>query len=290
MRKLEYLVADAIAQGCDTLVTVGPVQSNHTRQTAAAAAMAGLRCELVTKYWNRWGGEKYRCIGNPLLSRILGARPNLIEASGGGRIRIDEEPGFLAVVDRLRAEGCRPYLIPAGASDHPLGGLGYARAAAEVVGQAEAKGIRFKAVVHATSSGSIQAGLVAGLHALGVDFPVVGIDVNGNAARTRATVGRILVSTAERLGTRTPPDTAVEMVEGHAGVGYALPTDEARDAILLMARAEGVLLDPVYEGKGMAGLLGLLAAGRFGPGDDMLFMHLGGTPALHAYASLFEGA
>lgn len=288
VRKLEYLVADALAQGCDTLVTVGPVQSNHTRQTAAAAARAGLQCELVTKYWNRWGGQEYRRVGNPLLSRILGARPNLIEASGG-RIRLDEEPEFLAVVDRLRAEGRKLYLIPAGASDHPLGGLGYARAASEIVAQAEAVGVRFKAVVHATSSGSTQAGLVAGLHALGVALPVVGIEVNGGADRTRAMVSRILLSTAERLG-MSPPDAVVELVEGHAGEGYALPTEQARDAILLAARTEGVLLDPVYEGKGLAGLLALIAAGRFGPGDDVLFLHLGGTPALHAYAPLFEAS
>ena len=144
--------------------------------------------------------------------------------------------------------------------------------------------------MHGTSSGSTQAGLVAGLAALGVDLPVVGIDVNGDGARTRETVARILASTAERLRLATVPEGAIEIVHGHAGDGYALPTDAARDAILLAARTEGVLLDPVYEGKGMAGLLALIAAGRFGQGEDVLFMHLGGTPALHAYAPLFDAA
>jgi 1-aminocyclopropane-1-carboxylate deaminase len=221
------------------------------------------------------------------LSQLLGARQTLIK-SEGGRVRITEEPEFLAIVDQLKAEGRKPYLIPAGASDHPLGGLGYARAVTEIIDQANAAGLRFKAIVHSTSSGSTQAGLIAGLHLLGIDLPVIGIDVNGDGGRTRETVTRILLSTFERLGLVSPADTAVEVVEGHAGAGYALPTEAAREAILLLARTEGVLLDPVYEGKGMAGLLALIAGGRFMPGDDVLFLHLGGTPALHAYAPLFQ--
>jgi len=284
-RKLEYLIADAIAHGADTLVTVGGIQSNHTRQTAAAAAVAGLRCELVQRRWVKRSDPSYENVGNILLSRILGARITIV--AGSGRIGISERP-FQAVVRRLSREGGIPYVIPAGGSDHALGGLGYVRCAQEIVEQSRLANIRFDAIVHATSSGSTQAGLVVGLAGLGAATRVIGIEVNAQGNHTRAMVSKIAKQTAKMLGV-TGDGLQFDVRSGYAGEAYAIPTASSLEAIALLARLEGILVDPVYEAKSLAGLIDLVRHGEFRKEERVLFLHLGGTPALHAYASLFHG-
>jgi 1-aminocyclopropane-1-carboxylate deaminase len=285
-RKLEFVVADALAQGADTVVTVGGIQSNHTRQTAAAAAVAGLRCELVLRHWVDWNDPTYERVGNIFLSRLLGAHITIIP--GNTRVGI-AEPAFTEVMERVRSHGGRPYPIPAGASDHPLGGLGYVNCAQEILMQMQEQDVHIDAIVHASSSGSTQAGLVAGFHANDAALWVIGIDVDGEASELRATVLRIAHATEELLGVSHPlPDGLVDVRSGYAGPAYGQPTDETLAAIKLVAQLEGILLDPVYEGKGMAGLIDLVQRGEFKRTERVLFVHLGGSPALHAYAPLFQ--
>ena len=282
-RKLEYLVSDALAQGADTLVTIGGIQSNHTRQTAAAAARAGLRSVLVLERWVNWPDDNYERVGNILLSRILGAH---IEIAPGS---VASASANLAnAAERVRSLGGVPYVIPSGASDHPLGGLGYLRCALEILQQSEETGLQFSAVVHATSSGSTQAGLVVGFAALSATCRVIGIDVDADAGNTRSTVLRIARSTAALVDARREiADEDVQIAAAYAGDSYGLPSPQTIEAIRLMGRLEGVLLDPVYEGKAMAGLIDMIRRQQFAPSDRILFLHLGGTPALHAYADLF---
>jgi 1-aminocyclopropane-1-carboxylate deaminase len=282
-RKLEYLLSDALAHGADTLVTIGGIQSNHTRQTAAAAARAGLRSVLVLERWVNWPGENYERVGNILLNRILGAH---IEIALGSVASASANLGDAA--ERVRSQGGVPYVIPSGASDHPLGGLGYVRCAREILQQSEDNGLQFSAIVHATSSGSTQAGLVVGCAALGATCRVIGIDVDADADHTRSTVLRIARSTAALVDAgREILDEDVQVAAGYSGDAYGLPTPQTTEAIRLVGRLEGVLLDPVYEGKAMAGLIDMIRHQQFASSDRILFLHLGGTPALHAYADLF---
>jgi 1-aminocyclopropane-1-carboxylate deaminase len=282
-RKLEYLLSDALAQGADTLVTIGGIQSNHTRQTAAAAARGGLRSVLVLERWVNWPDENYERVGNILLSRILGAH---IEIAPGS---VASASANLAnAAERVRSQGGVPYVIPSGASDHPLGGLGYMRCAQEILQQSEENGLQFSAVVHATSSGSTQAGLIVGFAELGTTCRVIGIDVDADAGNTRSTVLRIARSTAALIDARREiVDEDVQIAADYAGDSYGLPSPQTIEAIRLMGRLEGVLLDPVYEGKAMAGLIDMIRHQQFASTDRILFLHLGGTPALHAYADLF---
>lgn len=282
-RKLEYLLPDALAQGADTLVTIGGIQSNHTRQTAAAAARAGLRSVLVLERWVNWPEDSYERVGNILLSRILGAH---IEIAPGSVA--PASVNLAAAAERVRSRGGVPYVIPSGASDHPLGGLGYVRCAQEILQQSEETGLQFSAIVHATSSGSTQAGLVVGLAALGAACRVLGIDVDAAADNTRSTVLRIARSTAALVDARREiSHEDVEVAAGYAGDAYGLPSPQTIEAIRLVGRLEGVLLDPVYEGKAMAGLIDMIRHQRFASTDRILFLHLGGTPAVHAYGDLF---
>jgi 1-aminocyclopropane-1-carboxylate deaminase len=282
-RKLEYLLSDALAQGADTLVTIGGIQSNHTRQTAAAAARAGLRSVLVLERWVNWSDANYERVGNILLSRILGAH---IEIAPGSVASASANLSDAA--ERVRSQGGVPYVIPSGASDHPLGGLGYVRCALEILQQSEKSGLRFSAVVHATSSGSTQAGLIVGFAALGTTCRMIGIDVDADAVSIRSTVLRIARSTAALVDAgREISDQDVQIAADYAGDSYGLPSPQTIDAIRLVGRLEGVLLDPVYEGKAMAGLIDKIRHQQFASSDRILFLHLGGTPALHAYADLF---
>ena len=286
-RKLEFVMGDALAQGADTIVTVGGIQSNHARQAAAAAVIAGLRCELVQRRWVPWEDKHYEVVGNILYSRLLGARVNVVD--GVGRIGT-ADPEFTQVMERVRAEGRRPYPIPAGASDHPLGGLGYALCAQEIVNQAKERGIKFDAIVHATSSGSTQAGLLAGLAALSVTIPVIGIEVDDEPETLKELVPRIARWTLEHLGHDSDrlSDDVVHIRTGYQGPGYGVPTATTVEAIRMAASLETLLLDPVYEGKAMEGLIDLVRKGEFKHGDRVLYIHLGGMPAIHAYASVFE--
>lgn len=273
-RKLELLLADALEQGASVVLTVGAVQSNHCRQTAAAAARAGLDCVLVLRgdappreQWN----------GNLLLNDLLGAR---IWWAG------EDEPSSAldAAAEAERVAGQQPYVIPSGGSN-AVGAAAYALAFEEVWGQAAAQGVDFDRVVFASSSGGTHAGLIVGARAAGYQGQVLGMSVDKTGGHLRETVSVLLTPTAARLGLDLdlgPDDVLVN--DEYLGAGYAVLTDAEREAVRLVARTEGILLDPVYTGKAMAGLLGLIRRGEIGAGERVLFWHTGGTPALFAYA------
>jgi 1-aminocyclopropane-1-carboxylate deaminase len=283
-RKLEYLVADALAQGCDTLVSIGGVQSNHTRQVAAVAARAGLRCVLVQESWVDWPDVVYDRVGNILLSRILGAEVRLVQAEFGIGFKESWEQALADVEKR----GGKPYPIPAGASDHPLGGLGYARWAQEVAEQEKELGVFFDTVVVCSVTGSTQAGMVAGFAAQQRPRRVIGIDGSAKPEETLDQVTRIARATAEliELGRELHDDEVVLDDRYHAGT-YGIPDERTLEAIRLCARLEGMITDPVYEGKSMAGMIDLVTTGEIPKDATVLYAHLGGQPALNAYSALF---
>ena len=284
VRKLEYLAADALAQGCDTLVSIGGVQSNHTRQVAAVAAHLGLKCVLVQEHWVDWDDPGYEVVGNILLSRIMGADVRLSSAGFDIGIR----PSWEEALDSVRESGGKPYPIPAGASDHPLGGLGFARWADEVAEQERALGVRFDTILTCSVTGSTQAGMIAGFAGQDRAQTVLGIDASATVEQTWDQIARIARHTAEAigLGRELADDEIVLLDEWHAGT-YGIPEEKTMDAIRLCARLEGVLTDPVYEGKSMAGLIDLVRDGRIAPGTKVLYAHLGGQPALNAYTKAF---
>ena len=312
-RKLEYLVADALAQGCDTLVSIGGVQSNHTRQVAAAAARLGLRCLLVQESWVDWPDAVYDRVGNILLSRILGAEVRHVEngltppaAASRHRLGPTQQQQLLpwpstssfgigfkqsweqALAD-VEARGGKPYAIPAGASDHRLGGLGYARWAQEVAEQERELGVFFDTVIVCSVTGSTQAGMVAGFAGQERPRRVIGIDASAKPAETLDQVSRIARATAEllELGRDLREDELVLDDRYHAGA-YGIPDERTLEAIRLAARLEGMITDPVYEGKSMAGLIDLAARGEIPKDSTVLYAHLGGQPALSAYSALFR--
>ena len=285
VRKLEWLAADALAQGCDTLVSIGNIQSNHTRQVAAVAAVLGMRCRLVQEEWTRWDDPVYDKVGNILLSRLMGAE-TLLEGEGYSTA---VKETWERALEQVRSEGGKPYPIPAGASDHPLGGLGYADFADELAAQEQAQGIFFDTVVTATCTGSTQAGMVVGFAAQPRRRRLIGIDTAANAAMTRAAVTKIARATAELVGLNRPiTDDAIEIDARYAGPDYGLPDAATIEAIRLAARQEGMLTDPVYEGKSMAGLIAMARGGEIPRGSKVLYVHLGGAPVLSAYWKAFE--
>jgi 1-aminocyclopropane-1-carboxylate deaminase len=282
-RKLEYLAADAVSQGCDTLASIGGVQSNHTRQVAAVAAHLGLASVLVQEHWVDWDDPGYERVGNILLSRIMGADVRLSAA----RFDIAFRPSWQEALDSVAEAGGKPYAIPAGASDHPLGGLGFARWADEVAAQERELGVFFDTVIVCSVTGSTQAGMIAGFAAQERPRKVLGIDASATVAQTWNQIARIARSTAEaiELGRELDDGEIVLLHEWHAGT-YGIPDEKTLDAIRLCARLEGVLTDPVYEGKSMAALIDLVREGRIEPGSRVLYAHLGGQPALNAYANV----
>jgi 1-aminocyclopropane-1-carboxylate deaminase len=284
-RKLEYLVADALAQGCDTLVSIGGVQSNHTRQVAAAAARTGMKCVLVQESWVDWPDVVYDRVGNIQLSRIMGADVRLVEAGFGIGFKESWEQA-LADVD---AAGGKSYAIPAGASDHRLGGLGFAGWAGEVEAQERELGVFFDTVIVCSVTGSTQAGMIAGFAGQERERRVIGIDGSAKPAETREQVARIARATSELigLGRDLREDEIVLDDRYHAGI-YGIPDDQTIEAIRLAGRLEGMITDPVYEGKSMAGLIDLVERGEIGRDSTVLYAHLGGQPALSAYAGLFR--
>jgi 1-aminocyclopropane-1-carboxylate deaminase len=284
IRKLEFLAADALAQQCDTLVSIGNIQSNHTRQVAAVAAALGLKCRLVQEEWTKWDDPAYRQVGNILLSRIMGA--TIVEEGEGYSTAI--KPTFEHALDDVRREGGKPYAIPAGASDHPLGGLGYAQFCDELAQQEAELSVFFDTVITATCTGSTQAGMAVGFAAQNRKRRLIGIDTAANAAMTRAAVSKIARATAERVGLNAPIDDADILVDPRfCGPDYGLPDEQTIAAIRMAARLEGMLTDPVYEGKSMAGLIAMARAGEFSAGSKVLYVHLGGAPALNAYHAAF---
>jgi 1-aminocyclopropane-1-carboxylate deaminase len=284
VRKLEYLVPDALAQGADTLVSIGGLQSNHTRQVAAVAAKLGLKALLVQERWVDWPDVVYDRVGNIQLSRIMGADVRIVDQGFGIGVKASWEQAL----DEVRAHGGVPYAIPAGASDHRLGGLGFANWADEVAEQEARLGVFFDTIIVCAVTGSTQAGMIAGF--AGQDRPrrVIGIDASAKIEETRAQVKKIARNTAELIGLRRDlREDEITVLSGWAGDYYGVPDQSTLDAIRLLGRLEGMIIDPVYEGKSMAGLVGLARSGEIGKDSTVLYAHLGGQPALSAYGSLF---
>ena len=285
VRKLEYLVPDAIAQGCDTLVSIGGVQSNHTRQVAAVAAKIGMKCRLVQEAWVPFNDAVYDRVGNIMLSRIMGAHVELVDVGFDIGIRESWE----RALEDVKAKGGKPYAIPAGASDHPLGGLGYVGFADEVRAQEQELGLKFDYIVVCSVTGSTQAGMVVGFAADGRARNVIGIDASGTPEQTHAQILRIAQNTAEKIGLdKTITADDVILNEDYAYPAYGVPSDETNDAMRLCARMEGMMTDPVYEGKSMQGMIDLVRKGFFPKGSKLLYAHLGGVPAINAYSYLYR--
>jgi 1-aminocyclopropane-1-carboxylate deaminase len=288
VRKLEYLIPDALAAGADTLVSIGGYQSNHTRQVAATAAKLGMKCVLVQENWVDWPDAVNDRVGNIMLSRIMGAEVRLDSAG----FDIGFRDSWKQAIADVQARGGTPYAIPAGASDHKLGGLGFANWAREVAQQEQELGVFFDTVIVCAVTGSTQAGMIAGFAALedAGDRPrrVLGIDASATLEKTREQVGRIARNTAELIGLgRDLRDDEITVLEGWAGDLYGVPVRSTLDAIRLTGQLEGMIIDPVYEGKSMAGLIDLIRSGEIGPDSNVLYAHLGGQPALNAYSALF---
>ena len=282
VRKLEFLVGDALAKGADHLVTQGAVQSNHVRQTAAVAAKLGLACTAVLEHRIETNDNAYLNSGNVLLDRLLGCR---LEYRPGGT---DMQAAIEEVGARLTSEGAKPYLIPGGGSN-AVGALGYAAVALELVTQANEQGLHIDRLVHATGSAGTQAGLIAGLHALSSPVRVLGIGVRQPRDKQEANVLRLAQATATHMGVDRPiPAGAVEANCGYVGAGYGLPTPGMAEAVQLVARLEGIFLDPVYSGKGMAGLIDLIRHGVFKARETVVFLHTGGSSGLFGYADFFN--
>lgn len=284
-RKLEYLIPEALAQGCDTLVTIGGVQSNHTRQVAAVAAHLGMKCVTVQENWVNHHDGLYDRVGNIQMSRILGADVRLVDAGFG----IEFKESWAQALEDVRRAGGKPYAIPAGASDHPLGGLGFVGFAEEVRAQESQMGLRFDYIVVCSVTGSTQAGMIVGFAADGRARRVIGIDASAKPQQTREQILRIARHTAEAVELGHPITEAdVVLDERYAYPEYGLPSQETLEAIRLCARTEGMLTDPVYEGKSMQGMIDMVRQGEFPEGSNVLYAHLGGVPAINGYSYLFR--
>ena len=289
-RKLEYLVPDALAKDADTLVSIGGVQSNHTRQVAAVAAHLGMKAVLVQEHWVDWPDAVNDRVGNILLSRLMGADVRLSPAGFG----IGFKESWKQAIEDVEASGGTPYPIPAGASDHPLGGLGFANWAHEVAAQERELGVFFDTIVVCAVTGSTQAGMIAGFADLEANFGgrprrVLGIDASAKLDETRDQVGRIARATAELVGVgRDLRDDEITVLEGWAGDEYGIPVESTDEAMKLTGRLEGIILDPVYEGKSMAGLIDLVSSGEIPKDSNVLYAHLGGQPAINAYSGRYH--
>ncbi len=285
LRKLEYIVPDAIASGADTLVTIGGVQSNHTRLVAAVAAKIGMKCRLVQESWVPFQDAVYDRVGNILMSRVMGAEIELVDEGFDIGIRESWERALQDVKDK----GGSPYPIPAGASVHKLGGLGYVGFADEVRAQEAALGIRFDYIVVCTVTGSTQAGMVVGFARDGRARNVIGIDASCTPEQTHAQVLDIAQKTAQLIGSGDAISAAdVVLNADYAYPVYGVPSAETNAAIRLVARLEGMMTDPVYEGKSMQGMIALVSSGFFPAGSNVLYAHLGGVPAINGYSYIYR--
>jgi D-cysteine desulfhydrase len=280
-RKLEFVVADALAQGCDTLITVGAVQSNHCRLTLGAAIKEGLKCRLVLE--QRVPGSYDRAAsGNNFLLQLLGVETVAVVDSGA-----DLAGSMRAVADELAREGRKGYVIPGGAST-PLGSLGYVACAEEILAQIFDLGLVLDHIVCASGSGGTHAGLLVGLLGNHAHIQLTGISVRRPQGEQAANIHELAEQTARLLQLPSIPRAAVRALDEWVGPGYSLPSEAMVEAIQLTARLEGILLDPVYTGKAMAGLIALIRRGEFKAGDRVLFVHTGGSPALYAYQSVLR--
>ena len=282
-RKLEFLVGDALAQGADMLVTVGAIQSNHTRQTAAAAAKVGLKCALLHCAWTKDASSTYRQVGNLLISHLMGAELYVDETERP----IDDQGPLQEFMAHLRQLGHNPYLIPGGASEHHLGCMGYIACAAELVVQMAGCGLAFDFLVHCTGSSSTQAGLLAGFAALGFKIRIIGIADDDEIEVKKSRVLQLANDALSELGLAVRvAQQDIEVLVSNSKP-YGIADTQIIDGIRLLARTEGLIADPVYEGRAVRGLLNLANEGRFEKDAKILLMHLGGSPAIHAYAEQF---
>ncbi len=276
-RKLEFLIADALAQGADTVITTGGLQSNHARQTAAAAAKIGLKCELVLPRIVARHDRLYESNGNILLDRLLGATVHVVEDRDDAQQRIEH------LTEVASARGGKAYYIPTGGST-PMGALGYVDAMLECLNQAANAGLAPTHHIVVTGSGGTHAGLLVGLMHANSPQRICGFSVAHTAEQSKSTVRSLAGETAELLGlTRDVEDRQIWVDDEFIGPGYGEPTEAMLEAVTLTARLEGILLDPVYTGKAMAGLIASIRRGQFEPTDQIVFWHTGGTPALYAY-------
>ena len=285
LRKLEYIVPDAIASGADTLVSIGGVQSNHTRMVAATAAKIGMKCRLVQEKWVPHFDGVYDRVGNILLTRLMGADSRLVEDGFDIGIRKSYEEAIQSVKD----EGGKPYGIPAGASVHKYGGLGYVGFAEEIREQEKELGFKFDYFIVCVVTGSTQAGMIVGFAEDNRADRVIGIDASGTYEQTRAQVKQIVNNTAElvELGRKVRDDEII-INPDYAYPAYGVPSEETNEAIRLAARTEALITDPVYEGKSMQGLIDLAKKKFFPEGSKILYAHLGGGPALNGYSSYYK--
>lgn len=284
-RKLEYLVPDALAQGCDTLVTIGGIQSNHTRQVAAVAAHLGMKCVTVQENWVNYYDAVYDRVGNIMLSRLMGAEVRLVNEGFG----IEFKQSWEQALADVRQAGGKPYAIPAGASDHRLGGLGYVGFAEEVRRQERELGFRFDYIIVCSVTGSTQAGMIVGFAAEDRAERVIGIDASAKPEQTREQITRIAQNTAALVELGRPIVAAdIVLDTRYAYPEYGLPSPETLEAMRLAARLEGMITDPVYEGKSLQGMIDLIQRGEIPAGARVLYAHLGGAPALNAYSFLFR--
>ncbi len=282
-RKLEFLVADALAQGADTLVTTGAVQSNHCRLTLAAAVREGLACRLVLEQ-RVPGSYDPEASGNNFLYRLLDVEKVTVVEGGS-----DLAAAMQREADELEADGRHAYVIPGGGST-PLGALGYVACAEELLGQTFEMGLRLDHIVTASGSGGTHAGLVAGVVGASAGIPVTGISVRAEKGAQEGKILDLARRTASLAGASAAiPAEAVTVLDDYVGPGYSLPTDAMIEAVRLFASLEGVLLDPVYTGKAAAGLIDLVRRGRWDRDDNVLFVHTGGSPALYAYQEVLVG-
>jgi len=283
-RKLEFLLAEALEGGADSVLTPGAVQSNHARQTAAAAAKLGLECHLLLEEEVQGVDDEYARSGNILIDRLCRARLHLLPKD------TDMEAALEALAKELRAQGKRPYAIPVGGSS-PRGSLGYVRCAEELLQQSRSLGLKIDLVVLASGSAGTQAGLLAGFAGLGVDIPVLGVCVSRSAAEQEGKVLALARETLELLEVKA--DLSPQRVHAngdYVGEGYGIATGAMTAAVTLTARLEGILLDPVYTGKAMAGLIDLVRKGRLNDRRNVVFLHTGGSLGLFAYRSSFDSA
>jgi D-cysteine desulfhydrase len=281
-RKLEFLVAEALAAGADTLITCGAVQSNHCRLTLSAAVKEGLKCRLVLEE-RVPNSYKVEASGNNFLFNLMGVERVKVVPGGA-----DMAKAMQAVADEVAAEGRKAYIIPGGGSN-PLGATGYVACAEEIIGQAFDQGVNFDYVVTTSGSSGTHAGLVVGFYGNNTNIPVVGINISRKKGPQETLVYSLVERTAAFVGIKgTVPREAVQCFEEYVGPGYSLPTPEMVKTVKMLAQTEGILLDPVYTGKAMAGMLDLIQKGFFKKGQKILFVHTGGAPALYAYASYFD--
>ena len=277
VRKLEYLLGEARRAGADTLVTVGGVQSNHARQTAAAAARLGLACELILPHYVDWPEPVYATSGNVLLNQLFGARMHVLTES------MLEPEELEAILADIRRRGGRPFFIPVGGST-PTGALGYVAAIDELLPQLAARGIADAQIIVATGSAGTHAGILVGLAAHQRASAVTGIAVSGDTPQKEALVKELASATAAQIGVSAADlPSRVRVLDSYVGEGYGLPTPAMVEAVQLIARLEGLLIDPVYTGKAMAGLIDLVRRGQIDGDRPVVFWHTGGTPALFAY-------